>query len=126
MGKRLTCPRCSASIVYDVPEDEASAPLQEIRCRPCGHRFSYGFAAEYVTEPEPQEPQARAEAPDDIGIEYDAACRRLALHVARYPEYLDRDRDLLMLCLLDTGNQVRQDLAMIQRSIDVILKRGGR
>src|SRR5690242_14566656 len=107
MGKRLTCPRCGASAEYDVPMAEAMAPQREVKCRPCGHRFVYGFAAEYVTEAErePEEPTRAAAAYDDA-LEVTLARDRLVRHVMQHREYADRDRDVLLLHLLDLADQI--------------------
>lgn len=123
MGKRLTCPRCNTGNEYDVPAFEKSSPLREVRCRACGHRFPYGFAPEYVTEGE-VDPEARR-SPDEPsdGVITAAARERLSRHVARYPEYHDRDRDILLLGLLDMDDRLDNELASIKRMLDVIVKR---
>ena len=123
MGKRLTCPRCGASADYDVPINEAMAPQREVRCRPCGHRFIYGFAAEYVTETERPPEEPRAPEPYDLSAEVVIARDRLSRHVMQHREYSDRDRDLLLLHLLDLADHLDADLAAIKRMIDVIAKR---
>lgn len=123
MGKRLTCPRCGASADYDVPSNEAMAPQREVRCRPCGQRFIYGFAAEYVTEAERPPEEPRAPEPYDLSAEVVLARDRLSRHVMQHREYSDRDRDLLLLHLLDLADHLDADLAAIKRTIDVIAKR---
>jgi len=127
MGKRLTCPRCRADNEYDVPAIEAASPLQQVRCRACGHRFSYGFAPEYVTEPDPAlselHGQRAADEPYDAAAEVATARDRLARHAARHPEYLDRDRDVLILHLVDMADHLDHELASIKRTLDVLAKR---
>jgi uncharacterized Zn finger protein (UPF0148 family) len=127
MGKRLTCPRCNVGNEYTVPLLEKSAPLRDVRCRACGHRFSYGFSPEYVTEAdvEPQERRSPDE-PYDAATETVAARERLSRHVVRYPEYHDRDRDLLLLHLLDMGDRIDNELSSIKRMLEVIVKRSPR
>jgi hypothetical protein len=128
MGKRLTCPRCRVDHEYDVSANEATAPLQQVRCKSCPHRFSYGFAPEYVTSPDPElaERGPRADEPYDAAAEAPAARDRLARHVARHTDYLDRDRDVLLLHLIDMEDHRDQELASIKRMLDVIVKRSTR
>lgn len=124
MGKRLTCPRCGTTNEYDVPANEATATLREIRCRPCGHRFNYGFQPEYVTEAEAPPSEQRAVAvPYDRSAETVLARERLSRHVARYSEYSDRDRDILLLHLLDVVDHMDDELSAIKRVLDVVVKR---
>ena len=52
------------------------------------------------------------------------ARERLARYVARYPEYADRDRDLLLLYLLDAVDHVDHEIAAVKRTLDVVVKRG--
>ncbi len=122
MGKRLSCTRCGIDNEYDVPANESLATLREVRCRACGHRFTYGFRPEYVTEPEPHEFRA-PEEPFDSGIETDAARARLAQHVTRHTEYHDRDRDILLLHLLDMADRLDGEIASVKRMLDVFSKR---
>lgn len=122
MGKRLTCTRCGVENEYDVPPNESLATLREVRCRACGHRFTYGFRPEYVTEPEPREPSAPAE-PYDARIETDAARERLTQHVTRHTTYHDRDRDILLLHLLDMADRLDGEIASVKRMLDVFVKR---
>ena len=127
MAKRLTCPRCRADNVYDVPSVEAAAPMREVRCRGCGHRFSYGFAPEYVTTPDPALSdlgQGAAEVTYDAATEVAFARERLVRHVAQYADYHDRDRDILLLHLVDMAERLDNDLTSIKRVIDVVAKRG--
>ncbi|HSX23438.1 MAG TPA: hypothetical protein VLE97_11745 [Gaiellaceae bacterium] len=125
MGKRLMCPRCGSSAEYDVPVAEAMAPQREVKCRPCGHRFVYGFAAEYVTEAdrEPEEPTARSASTYDSSTEVVIARDRLSRHVMQHREYADRDRDVLLLHLLDMADHLDQELGAIKRMLDVFAKR---
>ena len=124
MGKRLTCSRCNATNEHDVPAIEATAPQREVRCRACGHRFVYGYAPEFVTEAEATPREGRSsDGAFDASVEIPAARDRLTRHVARYSEYADRDRDLLLLYQLDLAERVAEDLAAIRRTLDVIVKR---
>lgn len=125
MGKRLSCPRCGASAEYDVPAAEAMAPQREVRCRPCGHRFVYGFAAEYVTETEraPEEAFATRSASYDSSAEVAISRERLSRHVMQHREYADRDRDVLLLHLLDMADHLGGELSAIKRILDVLAKR---
>lgn len=125
MGKRLACPRCGASAEYDVPLAEAMAPQRDVQCRPCGHLFVYGFAPEFVIEADrvPSEDLRPADAPYDSSAEVVIARDRLSRHVAKYREYADRDRDILLLHLLDMADQIDGDLTVIKRAVDVIAKR---
>ena len=108
--------------------NEAAAPLQQVRCRACSQRFAYGFAPEYVTEADPElaERGPRADESYDAAAEVPAARDRLARHVVRHADYLDRDRDVLLLHLIDMEDHRDQELASIKRMLDVIVKRGTR
>ena len=126
VGKRLTCPRCTASNDYEVPANEVTATLRQVACRACGHRFGYGFKPEYVTETEP-EPRERSHAePYDSSLEVANAKERLKRHVMQHREYHDRDRDVLLLHLIDMTYHLEQELAAIKRALDVIIKRGAK
>ena len=124
-GKRLTCPRCGVGNDYAVPVNEVTAPLRQIPCRACGHRFDYGFKPEYVTEAEsePRE-ERRADEPYDSSVEVVRAKERLARHVMQHRDYHDRDRDVLLLHLVDMAAHLDNELATIKRAIDVFSKRG--
>ena len=121
MGKRLACTRCGVENEYDVPSNESLATLREVRGSAWGHRFTYGFRPEYVTESEPREP--RAEEPYDARIETDAARERLTQHVTRHTTYHDRDRDILLLHLLDMAERLDGEIASVKRMLDVFSKR---
>lgn len=123
MGKRLMCPTCRATADYDVPGNEAMASQREIKCRPCGNRFVYGFAPEYVTEADREPQEARAPAVYDSAAEAVIARDRLARHVMRNPQYSDRDRDVLLLHLLDSADHFDDALSAIKRVLDVLAKR---
>jgi len=107
-----------------VPSNEVTAPLREVKCRSCGHGFSYGFAPEYVIEAE-LDPHTRPDpdAPIDRATDTAAARDRLSRHVVRYPEYADRDRDVLLLYQLDLADHFEDELKAIRRVLDVIVKR---
>ena len=122
MGKRLTCPRCGAASEYDVPSREVTASLQKVPCRACGHRFDYGYRPEYVTEAEPAHERSAAE-PYDSSIEFADARERLGRHVMEHRQYHDRDRDVLLLHLLDVADHLGDELAAIKRVLDVLAKR---
>ena len=125
MGKRLTCPRCGVGNEYDVPANEVTASLQQIPCRACGHRFGYGFKPEYVTEAEAEPREERSpHAPYDSSVEALIAKERLTRHVMQHRDYHDRDRDVLLLHLLDMAAHLDDDLATIKRTLDVLTKRG--
>jgi hypothetical protein len=125
MGKRLTCPRCGASNKCDVPANGVTATLRPVPCRACGHRFNYGFKPEYVTEAEPEPHQERSpEEPYDSSVEAVIAKERLTRHVMQHREYHDRDRDVLLLHLLDMADHLDNELAAIKRVLDVLTKRG--
>ena len=130
MGKRLTCPRCRIDNEYDVPALEAAVPLRDVGCRACGHRFAYGFAPEYVTAPDLALSELgsahSAEVTYDATIEVGRARERLSRHVARHAEYHDRDRDVLLLHLVDMSDHLDHELSSVKRAIDVIAKRGPR
>jgi DNA-directed RNA polymerase subunit RPC12/RpoP len=121
--KRLTCSRCHAANDYDVPTNEAMAPQRDVKCRGCGHHFIYGFAPELVTEAE--RPARDLEAPIDLDLAAEAvrARERLERHLARHPEYADRDRDILLLYQIDQVDQLSRDLTALRRTLDVIAKR---
>lgn len=125
MGKRLSCPRCGDQAAHDVPANEAMAPLREIGCRACGHQFPYGFAAEYVTarEPEIREPSAHDDSYDGAAQAV-VAREQLTRYVIQHAAYHDRDRDVLLLHLVDMAEHLDQDLLSIKRVLDVIVKRG--
>jgi len=124
VDKRLTCPRCGASNEYEVPANEVTATLRKVPCRACGHRFGYGFKPEYVTEaePEPRE-ERRANEPYDSSVEVVIAKERLERHVMQHRDYHDRDRDVLLLHLVDMAAHLDHELASIKRAIDVFAKR---
>lgn len=127
MSKRLTCQHCGAASEYDVPANEVTAPHQEIRCRACGRRFAYGFKPEYVTGPEPPPEEGR---PAERDPTYDPAAdavlsrERLARYVEQHRAYHDRDRDVLLLHLIDVAGQIGDELSAIKRVLDVLAKRG--
>lgn len=124
-GKRLTCPRCGSSNEYDVPANEVTATLRPIPCRACGHRFDYGFRPEYVTEAEPEPREERSpHEPYDSAVEALHAKERLTRHVMQYRDYHDRDRDVLLLSLIDMIDHLDHELAAIKRTLDVLTKRG--
>jgi hypothetical protein len=80
-----------------------------------------------VTEAEPEPHESRAaDDPFDGAAEAVKARDRLVKYVARYPEYADRDRDVLLLYLLDMTDHVDHELAGIKRAIDVLIKRVSR
>lgn len=127
MGKRLTCPLCGVENEHDVPLREAMAPQREVACRACGRRFVYGFAPEYVTEREPIPQEMRSpDAPYDGALEVGMARDRLTRHVMRHREYHDRDRDILLLHLLDMIDHLDEALSGIKRVVDVIAKRSAK
>lgn len=127
MAKRLTCPHCRVIHDYDVPAREVLAPMRQVRCRGCGKSFNYGFVPEYTTERErtPLEHRSPSSRIDDA-IEGSAARERLRQHVARYTEYHDRDRDLLLLQLLDASDHLANELGAIRRAVDVLCKRAAK
>ena len=119
------CTRCGGSGEYDVPANEVTATLREVACRACGHRFGYGFKPEYVTESEPEFREERVEQqPYDSSVDTAVARERLTRHVMQHREYHDRDRDVLLLHLLDMADHLDGELAAIRRAIDVFAKRG--
>lgn len=124
-GKRLTCPRCGGGNEYDVPANEVTATLRQVPCRACGHRFNYGFKPEYVTEaePEPRE-ERRADEPYDSSAAAVIARERLTRHLMQHRDYHDRDRDVLLLHLIDMADHLDHELAAIKRMLDVFIKRG--
>jgi hypothetical protein len=85
----------------------------------------YGFKPEYVTEAEPalREERQPAEAYDS-SVEVMHAKERLSRHVMQYRDYHDRDRDILLLYLIDRGDRIDHELAAIKRMLDVFIKRG--
>jgi hypothetical protein len=121
--KRLPCTRCHAANDYDVPANEAMAPQRDVKCRACGHHFVYGFAPELVTEVE--RPPRDVETPPDLDLaaETTRARERLERHIERYPEYVDRDRDILLLHQIDQADHLANELAALRRTLDVIAKR---
>lgn len=125
MGKRLTCPRCGITHEYDVPANEVTAMLREVLCRGCGHRFNYGFKPEYVTEAEPTMPREERSPiePYDSSVEAVIARECLTRHVMQHRDYHDRDRDVLLLYLLDMTDHLDQELTGIKRVLDVLAKR---
>ena len=124
MGKRLTCSRCGVSNEYGVPANEVTATLRQVACRACGHRFDYGFKPEYVTEAEPAPREDRpANEPYDSAVEPTIARERLTRYVMQHREYHDRDRDVLLLHLLDMTDHLDHELAAIKRVLDVFVKR---
>lgn len=124
MGKRLTCPRCGVGNEYDVPPNEVTATLRQVACRACGHRFGYGFKAEYVTEAEPEPRERSQPEPYDSSTEVASAKERLERHVMQHREYHDRDRDVLLLHLIDMTYHLDQALGGVKRALDVLIKRG--
>ena len=85
----------------------------------------YGFKPEYVTEAEaPAREDQQPAVTYDSAVEVFRAKDRLARYVMAYPDYHDRDRDILLLHLIDRGDQLDHELAAIKRMLDVFLKRG--
>lgn len=124
MGKRLMCPSCRSGNEYDVPVNETTATLCDVRCRTCGHHFPYGFKAEYVTERDPDEPRAPSSPdPADVGSLVDGVRERLARYVATYADYHDRDRDILLIYLVDMDQRLDERLSSLHRKLDVIITR---
>lgn len=125
MGKRLTCPRCGVANEHDVPANEVTATLRQVPCRACGHRFDYGFKPEYVTEAEAPPREERApDEPYDSSVEAVIAREHLTRYVMQHRDYHDRDRDVLLLHLLDMTDHLDHELAAIKRMLDVFIKRG--
>jgi hypothetical protein len=82
------------------------------------------FQPEYVTEREqPHDGDAAPIEPFDYATETALARDRLVQYVARHPDYLDRDRDLLLLQLLDATERLDDRLATIKRTLDVLVAR---
>ena len=124
MGKRLTCLSCRSVNEYDVPVNETTATLREVRCRTCGHHFPYGFKAEYVTEREPDEPREQPiPKTADIASLVDGSRDRLAQYVATHTDYHDRYRDILLLHLVDMGQRLDERMTSLHRKLDVIIAR---
>ena len=48
----------------------------------------------------------------------------LTRHVMQHRDYHDRDRDVLLLHLLDMADHLDHELATIKRTLDVLVKRG--
>jgi len=103
-----------------------TATLREVSCRACGHRFNYGFKPEYVTEADPADPREERSPiePYDSSVETVIARERLTKHVMQHRDYHDRDRDVLLLYLLDMTDHLDTELAAIKRVLDVVAKRG--
>lgn len=121
MGKRLTCPRCDVTNECDVPLNEVITPQRLVPCRGCGHRFSYGFKPEYVTEAERELHKDRPPAVAyDSAVEVTRAKERLERHVMQHRDYHDRDRDVLLLHLIDMAEHLDQGLSAIKRVVDVL------
>jgi len=55
-----------------------------------------------------------------------AARERLARHIARYPEYADRDRDILLLHVLGVMDHLTHEIGSVKRVVDVLSKRPAR
>ena len=124
MAKRLTCTRCGAGNEYDVPPNEVTATQRDVPCRTCGHRFVCGFKPEYVTEAEPALREEHQPEVYDSSVEAMRAKERLSRYVMEYRDYHDRDRDVLLLHLIDRSEQRDHELAAIKRMLDVFIKRG--
>ena len=77
----------------------------------------------YVTEAEEPRDQRTPNEPYDSATEAVLARDRLARHVVRFTEYHDRDRDILLLHLLDVADHLGEELSAIKRMIDVLVKR---
>jgi hypothetical protein len=75
------------------------------------------FQPEYVTETEP------TDQPFDYEAEVVLARERLIQYAARHPDYLGRDRDLLLLRLLDAHERLEARLDAIKRAFDVLIAR---
>ena len=121
------CPRCAVSNEYEVPANEVTATLQQIPCRACGHRFDYGFKPEYVTEAEADLREDRShDELYDSSVEAVIAKERLTRHVMQHREYHDRDRDVLLLHLLDMADHLDHELSSIKRVLNVLVKRGAK
>ena len=124
MGKRLMCPSCRAANEYDVPANEPTATLRDVRCRACNHSFPYGFKSEYVTEREPDETRDPTTSDfGDIASLAHGAHDRLARYVDKYTDYHDRDRDILLLHLVEMMQRLDERLSSLHRKLDVLIVR---
>jgi hypothetical protein len=81
------------------------------------------FQPEYVTEREQPSGDAAPSEPLDYETESALARERLLQHVARHAEYPGRDRDLLLLRLLDATERLDERLAGFKRVLDVLAAR---
>lgn len=83
------------------------------------------FQPEYVTEHSSEHPTHSEDAPPpfDYDTESSLARERVLQHVARHREYPGRDRDLLLLRLLDATERLDDRLAGFKRSLDVLATR---
>lgn len=80
------------------------------------------FQPEYVTEREPHDDAAPIE-PFDYDTEIALARDRLYAQVAQQRNYPGRDRDLLLLRLLDESDRLDERLTVIKRTLDVLVTR---
>jgi hypothetical protein len=82
---------------------------------------------EYVTEADSELPERRGPGePFDSAAETVVARERLTQHVTRHTEYHDRDRDILLLHLLDMADRLDHELSSVKRVLDVIVKRSAK
>jgi hypothetical protein len=77
------------------------------------------FQPEYVTETE----RLDGNEPFDYETATALARDRLLQYMARHADYAGRDRDLLLLQLLDATERLDDKLAAIKRTLDVIVAR---
>lgn len=76
-----------------------------------------------VVESEPETREERSPAEPYSSAEASIAKERLMRHVMQYRDYHDRDRDVLLLHLLDMGDRLDHELVAIKRMLDVLVKR---
>lgn len=89
-----TCTHCRSTNEYGVVNP---GPAVTLTCVACGAQF---VPSMHVTEEKPR----REHMPRAIGLpDLDVMCARdrLEHHVRKYPDYLDRDRDILLLRIFE-------------------------
>lgn len=100
----LTCPHCRSSNEYERSE---IGPHGETRCHACRKAFSdVASMRGPVPEPKPRVPAPMYTTHGHAEVE--EARARLYEYVATYPDYLDRDRDVLLLALFDRIDMIHR------------------
>lgn len=109
---RLTCSHCHIEHVYEqAPGTGDVRRGGAARCKSCGEIFNVPPPGDELG------PSGAHGMKHDRSVAYAHARGRLRAHVDKYPDYLDRDRDLVLLHLADRLDELQ---AKLDRVIDAL------